>query len=54
VELDDECVGLRRRLVQLQLLLKNVDEPLAAIPLRDVIADIETELSVASAGDLST
>jgi hypothetical protein len=46
VELEDETIGLRSRLMRLQLTLRFISEPLAVTLLQGVIADIEARITV--------
>jgi hypothetical protein len=49
VQLEDEMIGLRSRLVRLQHPLRFISEPLAVVILQGVIADIEARIAAVGA-----
>jgi hypothetical protein len=49
VELEDETIGLRSRLMRLQLSLRFISEPLAVILLKGVIADMVARIAAVEA-----
>lgn len=49
MELEDETIGLRRRLAQLQSISCHVDDPFAVALLKEVVADIERRIAAVEA-----
>jgi hypothetical protein len=54
MDIEDEVVGIRRRLARLQSALRFVDDPLAVSLLRSVITDMETRLAALEAATASS